>query len=430
MIRRLLLILMLLGCGTLQAYDEIPGKLPGHPVLFKGGDLYTVANGVMPATDILIDGDKITAIGKDLTAPPDAEVIDVTGQRVYPGLIDPATVLGLIEIDEVRATDDRSEVGRIHPEVQAHVAYNPDSDIIPTIRCNGITTALIVPRGGVIAGRSSLMNLDGWTWEDAGVKLDLGLHVNWPRERILTAWWMQRTAEEQRKDNAENRRQLTKAFADAKAYYLARQAGVDKGLDERWEAMTPLFTGDMKLFINADDYGQIEQAVHFAKDNGFKMILVGGKDSWQLTDLLRENDIPVVLGRVLELPAREDDPYDMAYSVAGILARAGVKICFSSEYDATGVRNLPFQAGEAIAYGLDPETALRAVTLTTAEILGVADQIGSLETGKKATIVVSGGDILNPLTAKVRMVYIDGRPVDLNNRNLELYNKYRTRLEE
>ena len=428
MTKRLALILLLLYCVPLLAYDYVPGKLPGHPVLLKGGDLYTVSAGVLEQTDLLIDGDRIVEIGKSLTVPPDAEVIDVSGKRVYPGLIDAATSIGLVEIGEVRATDDRREVGSIHPEVLAHLAYNPDSEIIPTTRITGVTTALVVPRGGVIAGRSSLMNMDGWTWEDAGEKLNVGLHVNWPRERLITAWWLQETPAEQRKQNAENRRLLTDAFEQAKGYALARAAGVDKGLDERWEAMLPALSGEQPIFIHANDYGQIEQAVHFAQENELEIVIVGANDSWQLAELLAENHIPVVLGATQSLPAREDEPYDLPYRCASLLAQAGVKFCFSSEYSATGSRNLPFQAGQAVAGGLDQGAALRAVTLAAAEILGVEDQLGSLEAGKKATIVVSDGDILNPLTAGVELVFIGGKPVDLDSRNLELYRKYRTRL--
>ncbi|MFH2054772.1 MAG: amidohydrolase [bacterium] len=430
MTRTIGLILVLLLCLPLLAHYYVPGQLPEHPILLKGGDLYTVSNGVLEQTDLLIVGDRIAEIGKNLAPPASAEIIDVSGKRVYPGLIEPATTIGLVEIGEVRATVDSREVGRIHPEVQAHVAYNPDSEIIPTTRATGVTTALIVPRGGVIAGRSSLLNLDGWTWEDAAEKLDLGLHVNWPRERIVNAWWMEESAEEQRENNAENRRQLTEAFAQAKAYALARAAGADKGLDTRWEAMLPALNGEMPLFIQADDYGQIEQAIHFAHENQLRLVLVGGKDSWQVADLLAARDIPVILGQTQSLPAREDEPYDLPYSCASLLDQAGVKFCFSSEYSATGARNLPFQAGQAVAGGLGQEAALRAVTLSTAEILGVADQLGSLETDKKATVVVSAGDILNPLTAKVEMVFIGGKPVDLNSRHLELYKKYRTRLQQ
>jgi len=425
--RYLVLSTVLLIAATAVAHDYTPGTKQTEPILLKGGDLYTISDGVLETTDLLFIDGRITAIGENLTAPPGGRVIDVTGMQVYPGLIAPWSALGLVEIGEVRATLDLQEVGQVHPEIQAHIAYNTDSEIIPTVRSNGITTALIVPRGGVISGRSSLMNLDGWTYEDAAEKLNLGLHVNWPQERIITAWWMEKTAEEQKEDNAKSRRQLIEAFEAARSYYLAIQADPTIATDTRWEAMRPLFTGEMKLFIHADEYRQIEQAVAFAVKNNLRTVLVGGREAHQLTDLLKEHDIPVVLGSLHVTPLREDDDYDLPYRLPKLLSEAGVRFCISSGSSATGTMNLPFQAGQAVALGLSPEEALRSVTLSAAEILGVAKDLGSLEVGKKATLIVAAGDILDVLTNRVVLEFIEGREVDLDNRHRELYRKYRAR---
>ncbi len=410
------------------AHDYVPGEKQQNPVMLRGGDLYTISDGVKQQTDLIFEDGRITQIGRDLTPPKDAQVIDISGKHVYPGLIAAQTSIGLIEIGEVRATNDRREIGLVNPDVQTHVAYNPDSEIIPSVRANGITTALIVPGGRLVTGRSSLINLDGWTVEDAAEKLNVGLHLVWPRTRVVTTWWMEKSAEEQKKEMAENRRQLYQVFDDARVYYEARQADPALETDSRWEAMVPVLTGDMPVFVTANDYQQIEQAVSFTREKGLRMILVGGTDAWMLTDLLKEHNIPVILKRTQSLPARSDDGYDLAYRTPVLLAEAGVKFCLSSAgaygASATGVRNLPLQAGQAVAFGLPHQEALRAITLSTAEILGVADDLGSLEVGKKATLIVAEGDILDPLTHRVVLEFIEGRQVDLDNKHRELYRKY------
>jgi imidazolonepropionase-like amidohydrolase len=423
-----LIIVALLVPLVAVGHDYPPAPPQAKPILLRGGDLYTVSDGVLEQTDLLFEAGRITAIGKNLNVPTDAVIIDIAGKRVYPGLIDAATVVGLTEIGAVRATSDTREVGRIHPEVKAHIAYNTDSEIIPTVRAAGVTTVLVAPQGGTLAGRSALINLDGWTWEDAAEKLNVAVHVNWPRERIISAWWMEETPEEQRENNARNREQLFEAFEAAESYYMAKSADPGIDVDTRWEAMLPVFTGEMPVFARADDYGQIEQAVSFFRKRGIRVVLVGGRESWRLTDLLKQNQIPVILGQTHAMPASEDAAYDSPFSLPDKLADAGIAFCISSAFSATGVRNLAFQAGQAVAFGLEPETALRAITLSTAEILGVADNLGSLAVGKKATLFVSEGDILDPLTAKVTRVFIEGRNVNLDSKHEELYRKYRLRL--
>jgi imidazolonepropionase-like amidohydrolase len=426
--KRWTMILMILCAVTAMAHNLVPGAKQSHPVLLKGGDLYTVKNGVLQRTDLLFEQGRISQIGKDLSASTGTEVIDVTGKRVYPGLIDAATCLGLVEIGEVRATRDASEVGAVTPEVQSHIAYNPDSEIIPTVRANGITTALVAPTGGVICGRSSLINLDGWTKEDATEKFNIGLHINWPSASTSWSWTDQRPAEEKKKDRAEKLKRLDEAFEAARAYYLAKKANPNVKVDERWEAMLPVFSKELTVFVNAEDVRQITQAVDFAKKWDIRIAIVNGRDSYKVTDLLNTNGISVVYGRTQGLPMREDEDPDISSRVPGLLADAGVKFCLSSSYANSGSRNLPFQAAQAVAFGLAPDQALRALTLSSAEILGVDKDLGSLEVGKKATIIVSDGDILDPPTNKVVYEFIDGRKVDLNNRGKQLYDKYRQKL--
>ncbi len=409
------------------AHDYAPAPRPDHPILLKGGDLYTVSHGIREHTDLLFSDGQITAIGNDLELPAGTEVIDITGQRVYPGLIDANTVIGLTEIGAVKATSDISEIGLDNGEITSATAYNWDSEIIPTVRLNGVTNAVIVPGGRLITGRSFLANLDGWTIEDVAEKLDVGLHLKWPRVRIVDAWWMEESAEEQKQKQAEERARLRAVFDEARAWYLDLKAHPERPIDVRWDGFRKLFDGDMPLYIAADDYRQIEQAVAFAREYGLKMVLVGGREADRAAGLLAQNRIPVVLNQVQRLPMREDDPYDLAYALPARLNEAGVTFCFSSGGTATGARNLPFQAGQAVAFGLPAEVALRSLTLTTAEILGVADDLGSLDPGKKATLIVSEGDVMDPLTQQVTLEFIAGRPVKLESKQTELYEKYRSR---
>ncbi|MFQ5499518.1 MAG: amidohydrolase family protein [Candidatus Zixiibacteriota bacterium] len=422
----MLAIGFLLTTQPCRAHDYIPGADQSIPILLTNGDLYTVTSGMLPKTDLLFENGRITKIGADLTPPDNARVIDVSGKNVYPGLIAPNTTLGLTEIGAVRATNDVAEVGRLNPDVQSFVAYNPDSEILPTVRANGITTALVVPGGSLLRGRSCLMNLDSWTREDAVELSPAGIHVSWPRLSIITAWWMEKSAKEQKKENEKNAKAIFDAFDKAKSYYTLKKADPNIEIDSRWEAMLPLFSGELSLFVHAGDLRQIEQAVHFCKDNGIRMVLVGGAESWKVADLLKEYDIPVILSATQRMPSRADDEYDIPYRLPGLLANVGVRFCLSRG-GSWNARNLPFQAGQAVAFGLTKEQALRSITLSTAEILGVEANLGSLDIGKKATLFVSDGDVMDHITHKVTLMFIEGREVDLDSKQKELYRKYQTK---
>lgn len=417
---------LLLLCSAVAGHDYIPAPGQTRPILLKGGTLFTITDGIMENSDLLFENGRITQIGTNLTPPDNTEVIDVTGKHVYPGLIAAGTGLGLVEIGAVRATDDSRETGQINPDVQSIIAYNPDSEIIPTVRSNGIAYAEIVPDGSMLHGRSCVANLDAWTREDALEKADAGLHLSWPRAAVIDAWWERRSPEEQKKDMAESRRRIRRAFEDARAYFDAKQADPNLKVDSRWQAMMPVFTGEMPVFVHAFDYRQLEQAIDFAREQGFRMIVVGGHETWKITDLLVANDIPVIYGSSHGLPMRHDDNYDQAFKIPRLLHEAGVKFCLGS-FSTTGVRNLPFDAAQTVAFGLDKDAALRSITLSAAEILGVEEELGSLEVGKKASIVVSEGDILDHLTHKVTHMFIEGRKVDLDNKHKELWRKYQAK---
>lgn len=407
------------------AHDMVPGEAQQQPILLQGGTLNTVTHGVQENTDLLFENGKITAIGANLAAPENARVIDISGKQVYPGLVALDTTLGLIEIEAVRATNDMREVGDITPEVSGHTAYNPDSEVIPTVRYNGITHAEIVPQRNLIAGRSSLLQTDGWTFEDAAEALNVGVHVNWPRAGLNTSWWERRSPEEQRKENAEARKKLEAAFVAAKAYFDAKQANKLNGTDVRWEAMTGLFDGTAKLFVHAHDKRQLEQAIEFSTEWGFDLVLVGARDAWRIADKLAAEEVTVVYGEPYGLPTRHDEGYDQAYATPAALAAAGVDFAIAYSTGYWDIRNLAFAAGNAVSYGLDKQQALAAITLKPAEVMGVADKIGSLEVGKNASLFISTGDVMDHIGQQVELMFIDGAEVDLNNRHNQLYQKYR-----
>lgn len=413
-----------LALNSAMAHDQIPGDKQESPIVLQGGTLHTVANGVLTDSDLVFENGKITAIGRNVSIPDGAEVIDISGQHVYPGVIAMDTTIGLNEIEAVRATRDAREVGDVHPEVAGHIAFNADSEIIPTVRYHGITHAQVVPEGSLVNGQSSLMHLDGWNYQDALVSGELGVHVSWPRTYVVNTWWERRSADEQRKANEESRQQLMEVFADAKAYYDAKQADRPIPLDQRWEAMLGLFDGSKKLYVHANDKRQLEQAIDTSQEYGFELVLMGARDAWRIADKLAELNIPVVFGSPYGLPARNDEGYDQDFSSPARLAEAGVNfaISYPGYWD---VRNLPFAAGNAVAFGLDQQQALAAITLKPAEFLGVADKLGSLEVGKSASLSVSEGDLLDPIGQKLTHLYIDGRKVSLNSRHTELYEKYR-----
>jgi imidazolonepropionase-like amidohydrolase len=421
-------VLLAALASGLQAHasDQVPGTPQSKPVLLRGGDLYTVSHGTLAATDLLFDQGKIAKIGQRLDVPKDAEVVDVTGKRIYPGLIAPATTLGLIEIGAVRATNDMTEVGGITPEAAAHVAYNTDSELLPTIRNHGITTAQVMPAGSLLRGRPFVTYLDGWTKEDSAVRLTYGMAVTWPvLPRRNPFGEARRSREDLEKERRESLKRLENAFDDAKAYLANRGAETPVDLDVRHEAMRGVVLGHEPVFIDVDTYAGIREALAFAEKEKVRLVLVGAADAWRLAHELQEQDVAVILGGALGLPRREDDPYDAAFRAPAVLHEAGVKFCISDTGDSWGVRNLGLHAAQAVAFGLPADAALRAITLSAAEILGIDSQLGSLDVGKAATLFVSDGDPLDSLTRHVTDVWIDGRRVDLDDRHKELYRKYK-----
>jgi imidazolonepropionase-like amidohydrolase len=424
---RAFVVLLPLLTSVAAANPEIPGPPQEKPIAITGATIHPVSGPAIEGGTIVFDKGKITAVGKDVMPPADAEVIRLEGKHVYPGLFDAGTNLGLVEINSVRATIDVEETGQLNPNVRAIVAVNPDSELIPVTRANGVLLAHTVPQGGLISGKSGIIQLDGWTWEDLALSRETGMYVEWPRVLRRTS----RLEDQPDQPNIdENMKRLRTAFEDARAYAAARKADENYPIDARWEAMQSVLEGKLPLIARADDAASIQSAVAFATEHKLKLIIHGGYDAPLAAQHLKPHDIPVIIAGVYRLPQRRGDDYDAPYTLANRLREAGIRFCISSagRFGASNVRNLPYHAATTAAYGLPPDEALKSITLYPAQILGVADRVGSLEAGKDATLFVSSGDILETAT-QVEAAFIQGRKVELNDRHKRLYRKYSEKYE-
>jgi imidazolonepropionase-like amidohydrolase len=422
-------LLFALACAAAaHASDIIPAPPQPRPIALRGATIHPVSGPEIASGVIVFEKGRITAVGADAAIPPGAEVIDVTGKHVYPGLFSANTVLGLTEIGAARATVDIEETGAINPNARAASSINPDSELLPVARSNGILTALAAPEGGLVSGQSVVMRMDGWTPEQMTVRSPTAMHLRWPNLTIDRDPRARKSPEDQQKEIDKQQKQLRDVFATARAYWHARKTpAADFKSDLRWEAMMPIFDGKLPLFVHASTFAQMEAALAWAKEAQLKIVIVGGNDAWRLTQQLKETDTPVILALTTALPRLRDDPYDVAFSNPLRLHEAGVRFCIATNgraSEAPHERNLPYEASMAASFGLPRDEALKAVTLYPAQIAGVADQLGSLEPGKAATLVVTNGDLLD-FPTNVVAAYIDGRKIDLTNRQTRLRDKYR-----
>ena len=419
-------LLLLLPVGA-RAQRPTPAAAQGRSILITGGTVHVGDGRVIDDGAVGFRAGRIDFVGFSygVKAVYDT-VINATGQHVYPGFIGANTTLGLAEIEAVRATVDRMDVGTYEPELRTLVAYAADSKVVPTIRANGVLVAQVVPRGMTISGTSSVVQLDAWDWEDATVRADDGIHMNWPAAYDRQGWWAEPGETEQGKkdEHAERIAALRELFRKAKAY--AGQRAPEK-VDLRMEAMRGLFDGKRTLYMHANAAREITEALQFAKaEDVVRIVIVGGYDAWRVADLLRENKVDVILHRLHRLPMRPEDDIDLPYRLPTLLKERGVRFCldYAGDMEAMGLRNLPFVAGTAIAYGLSPEDALRAITLDAAAILGIDERLGSLSVGKDATLIVSRGDALDMRGNDLSLAFIQGRRIVLDDHQKQLYRQY------
>jgi len=421
------LAIALLADHPAVAHDQIPGDLPAGPVVISGGTVYPIDAAPITGGLVLVEQGQITAVGTadQIQVPQGAEVIDATGMNVYPGMFDAYSDIGLREINAVSVTVDNQETGRVNPNVRSWVAINPDSELIPVARSNGVLTSLVAPSGPYVAGQAGVVRLDGWTWKEMLMQGPAAMVVSWDAMEGRSG----STPAARAKAREQRYAELDALLNEAERYAESREANPDRQpVDLRLESLVAVARGELPVIATADRRGTIEAAVAYAVARGLRLIIYGGHDAADCAALLVRHQIPVILPGTFRLPLRRDDAYDAPYTLPARLHQAGVRFCIAAERTgypggASNARNLPFHSGNAVAYGLAHDVALRAITLSPAEILGVADRVGSLTVGKEATLLVVEGDLLE-VESQVKYAMIHGRPVDLGNKQISLYRKY------
>lgn len=420
----LLLSLSFFAGATLFAQVPTPAPAQKEAILIIGATAHLGNGQVIENSAIGFDNGKLTLVADATTIRIDrtkyGKIYDAAGKHVYPGFIAPNTRLGLVEIDAARPTQDFSETGALNPNVRSIIAYNTDSEVTPTVRSNGVLLAQVSPTGGTVSGTSSIVQLDAWNWEDASYRADDGIHLNWPALRSWSGW---QTGSPEMKKNEQYDKDvlaLRQFFDEARAY---AQAPVVATKNPRFEAMRGLWDKKQNLFVHTDNAKTIQEAVLFAESYGLRTVLVGASDAWLVADFLKAREVPVILGRTQRLPSREDEDVDQPFKTPALLHEKGVLFAFSMD-GAWQQRNLAFQAGQAAGYGLPKEAALSALTLHTAKILQIDKTCGSLETGKDATLFISEGDALDMRTCKVTAAFIQGREINLDNKQKRLQRRF------
>ncbi|HQW44771.1 MAG: amidohydrolase family protein [Chitinophagaceae bacterium] len=426
------IFLVLISVGTMfcaQAQPNVrPAAVQKAPIVIKNATIHTGDGAVIENGIIVIENGKITAVGKDVKIPAGAEVTDAGGKQVYPGLVLPTSNLGLIEISAVKASNDTKEIGDMNPNIRSIVAYNTDSKVINTLRSNGILAANIIPQGDFLAGSSSIVQLDAWNWQDAAIQTDGGMHLYMPtlmpRPSFGRGGFAGPNAGVQTdpvKEGLEKIEKLKSFFKEAKAY-LGATGNTETNL--KFEAVKNLFSKKQKLYVHANTVKQMLVALDFVKEFGFEMVIVGASEGWQIANLLKQNNVSVILDQLHRLPTGEDDDVDQPYKTAAALQKAGVVFALSDDDSQNRGRNLAFNAGTAAAYGLTKEEALAAITSSAAKIMGVSDKIGSIAVGKDANIIISSGDILDMRTNNVTDAFIQGRKINLDDKQKQLNERY------
>lgn len=350
-------------------------------------------------------------------------IIKIYGQHVYPAFIAPNTTLGITEIDQVRASHDYNEVGEFNPNVRSLIAFNTDSKIIKTVRTNGVLITQATPRGGLISGSSSVMYLDGWNWEDAILRSDDGIHLNWPSSYRKHGWWGNPGGTTKNKKYNNSVSKIKSFFDRAKSYY-----NYNAEIDLKLEATKNLFNGKKTLYLHANYTKDIRESILYFKNIGVKkIVLIGGVEILNTIGIIKEYEIPVILKRIHSLPSSEDAAIDEYFTLPLKLQEQGVLFClsYSGDMEAMGTRNLPFTAGTSVTYGLDIEHAISSISLNPAIILGIEEITGSIEKGKYANFFISNGDALDIITNNIQHAYIKGEKIDLSNHQKELFEKFK-----
>jgi len=414
--------LMCVLCVPLAAAESL---------LLSGADVYPVVGETIAGGDLLIRDGKIAGVGPAGTLDAgDARKVDYRGKRIYPGLIHANSVLGLTEIEAVRATNDFQEVGPLNANSRAEIAINPDSELIPVTRNAGIVAVHVAPQGSgaLFTGQSAVVQLSGWTWEQMSVRPSVGVHLMWPSSR-LPDWLPPMIIAEAKKTAADNLKSIDSILADARRYATAQASGMP-ATDLRLAAMVPVLERKQRLFVHADDLTSLRQSIELCRREKLDCVLVGASDGWRLSSEIASAKIPVILGSPFTLPSRRHEGFDTVYRNAARLYQAGVTVVIAGDgtsFAAPLEKNLAHHAAQTVAYGLPADIALQAITINAAGVLGIADRLGSIELRKDASLMVTDGDPLE-LTTKVAAVYIQGVLQSGESRHERLYQRYKQRL--
>ncbi|MGE0866527.1 MAG: amidohydrolase family protein, partial [Vicinamibacterales bacterium] len=411
--------------GSVAPASGVQAPAAGPVVAVINARIFPISGPVIERGTLVVRGNRIEAVGANIPVPAGAQVIDAKGGELYPGFIDARTAVGLSE-PGARGFEDVNEMLEINAAVKAQVAFQIDSDAIPVARVNGVTTVAVVPTGGLVGGQVAVMNLDGWTWEEATLQPVAGVSFQFPpivRSGFGGNADANRKFEDLKKERDAKVQRVEELIARARSYGAIPEA--ERTTDWNLAALVPVAQGRQPLFVAADTDGDIREAVAFADRAGVKIVIMGGLEAPRVAPLLKSKNIPVVLGSVLTLPLREDDHHAATYRAAGELAQAGVQFAFGTD-GAANNRLLPYEAAISVAWGLDRDRALKAMTLDAATILGVADRVGSLEAGKLANFFIATGD---PMEMKTRFthVFINGKNVGLRSKHTELYERFSSR---
>ena len=425
--KKIIILVLIFGISLLAKAQQVPGQKQTKSILILNATAHLGTGKIIENSLIGFKDGKIILV-TDANQKVDLSGYDVKieakGKHVYPGFIAPNSTLGLVEIDAIKASDDEDEIGSMNPHVRSLIAYNADSKVIETVRPNGVLIAQIAPRGGRISGTSSIVQLDAWSWKDAVIQENDGMHLNFPASFRRSGSWFEPGTIEVNKDYIKQVEEINAFIASAKAYL----AETPKEKNLTFESTKKLFDGSQTLFINANEEKQIIDAVQLCKENGIKkVVIVGGYEAYKTADLLLQNNISVLLRNIHDMPRSDDDDYDLPFKLAKILTDKGLLIGLenSGNMERMQSRNFPFLAGTCAAYGLDREQALQLITLNTAKILGIDTQFGSLEVGKDATLFVSDGDALDMRTNNLTSAFIQGRQLSLETHQTNLNKKYK-----
>eukprot|EP01093_Parvamoeba_rugata_P009387 TRINITY_DN25_c0_g1_i8.p1 TRINITY_DN25_c0_g1~~TRINITY_DN25_c0_g1_i8.p1 ORF type:complete len:431 (-),score=108.05 TRINITY_DN25_c0_g1_i8:2680-3972(-) len=427
--KKLITLVIAIGFIIPSIGQQTPGPKQTEAITIEGATAHLGNGEVIESSLIMFEDGKITFVGDSkLKIARKGKVIDATGKHVYPGFIAPAKTLGLVEIDAVRASNDEDEIGDFIPHVRSLIAYNAESKVVESMRPNGVLIGQIAPSGGRISGTSSIVQFDAWNWEDAAIKVDDGIHLNWPTTFKEGRWWAgEEPGYQPNKDYAKQMEEVVTFFKNAEAYGKS----TPKEVNPAYVAMKGVFDGSQKLYVHADDEKQIIDAINTLKSNGAKeVVLIGGYQAYKIPEFLKSNNIPVLVQYTHNLPTFDDDDYDLPYKLPKLLVDAGLMVAIqNSDAENFQTRNLPFYAGQVVQQGLDKEVAVQLLTGNTAKILGIDDLYGTLENGKSATLFISEGDALDMAGNQVTHVFIDGRTVSLETHQTELWKRYMDKYE-